>query len=165
MANTRNKKRVINIIIGIAVLSLIILGRQYLEIRQKVDVTKITANETETITLIDGSTAVLAPHTHITYHYYFQDQGRFVHLLKGKAKFSIVEEKGAFRVKTAREFITTDKSDFDVETGENTTKITVQKGKLNIRQFNAASANDLKSMDVETGETVISTLDTLYQVF
>ena len=164
MANTKSKKLVINIIIGIAILSLVLLGKQYLEIRQKVDVAESTEDETKTVNLIDGSTAVLAPHTNIAYHYYFQDQGRFVNLLNGKVNFAVVEEEGTFRVKTPREFITVAETDFEVETNKTTTKVTVQKGKLNIRQYKATDANNLKSMDIEAGETVISTLDTLYKV-
>jgi ferric-dicitrate binding protein FerR (iron transport regulator) len=164
MANTKSKKRIIKIIIGIAVLSLIVLGLQYLELRQKVDITESTQNETKIVNLIDGSTAVLAPHTDIEYHYYFQDQGRFVNLLNGKVNFTVVEEKGTFRVKTPREFITVGETDFEVETNKSSTKVTVQKGKLNIRQYQATDAKNLKNMDIEAGETVISTLDTLYKI-
>lgn len=164
MTNTKSKKLLINIIIAIAVLSLIFLGLQYLEIRQKVDVTESTQDETKTVNLIDGSTAILEPQTRIEYHYYFQDQGRFINLLNGKVNFVVVEEKGTFRVKTPREFITVAETDFEVETNETTTKVTVKKGKLNIRQYKATNPKNLKNINIETGETVISTLDTLYKV-
>jgi ferric-dicitrate binding protein FerR (iron transport regulator) len=164
MANTKNKKLFINIIIGVAVLSLFFLGLQYLELRQKVNITESTQDETKTVNLIDGSTAILAANTSIQYHYYFQDQGRFINLLNGKVDFSVVEEEGTFRVKTPREFITAAKTDFKIETNETTTKITVEKGELSIRQFKATDNTNLKNVTIGTGETVISTLDTLYKV-
>jgi ferric-dicitrate binding protein FerR (iron transport regulator) len=164
MSNRKNRKLGINIIIGIAVLSLIVLGKQYLELRQKVDVAESTQGETKTVNLIDGSTAILGAYTNIEYHYYFQDQGRFINLLNGQVNFSVVEEKGTFRVKTPREFITIAEADFEVATDETTTKITVQKGTLSIRQYKATDVNNLKNTSIEAGETVISTLDTLYKV-
>jgi ferric-dicitrate binding protein FerR (iron transport regulator) len=104
---------------------LVLLGKQYLEIRQKVDAVESPQNKTKNVNLTDGLIAVLAPHTNIEYHYYFQDQGRFFNLLNGKVNFTVVEEEGTFRVKTPREFSTVAETDFKVETSGTTTKVTV----------------------------------------
>ncbi|MFK7950193.1 MAG: FecR domain-containing protein [Saprospiraceae bacterium] len=156
-------------IIIFAVLALILLGIQYLEYRTQSEAVVTTTNETKTVDFVDGSSVVLSPNSTIKYTNYFNEKGRFVELVKGSGRFTVVEEKGKFRVKTAREIITILSSEtstvFDTNFGESQTKIIVKEGKVNVRQ-NATEQGqtDMKSIKIEAGEEAISTKGNLEKI-
>lgn len=152
---------------GIAVLGLFLLflGVQYLEYRTQAEAVVSSQSETKTVEFVDGSSVILAPNSIIKYSNYFNEKGRFVELTKGEAKFSVVEEKGKFRVKTDRELITVLGTTFEVKFDESQTEISVEEGKVNLLQ-NATEKGqtDLKSLNLTAGESAISAQDTLYKI-
>lgn len=154
------------VIIVFAVLALILLGIQYLEYRTQSEAVVTTTDEAKTVNFVDGSKVELAPNSIIKYANYFNEKGRFVELVKGSGSFTVVEEKGKFRVKTAREMVTVlsleTSTVFDTNFGESQTKVTVKEGKINIRQ-NAMKKGqtDMKSIKVTAGEIVVSSKDFL----
>lgn len=171
------------VIIVFAVLALILLGIQYLEYRTQSEAVVTTTDEAKTVDFVDGSSVELAPNSTIKYANYFNEKGRFVELVKGSGRFTVVKEKGKFRVKTAREIITVLDSEsstvFDTNFGhraipeasghsginESQTTVTVKDGKVNVRQ-NATEQGqtDMKSIKVVAGETVISKNDSLEKI-
>jgi ferric-dicitrate binding protein FerR (iron transport regulator) len=157
------------VIIVFAVLALIILGVQYLEYRMQSEALVTTTSERKVVDFVDGSSVELAPRSTIKYANYFNKKGRFVELVKGSGSFTIVEEKGRFRIKTEREIITVLDSEtltvFDTNFGESQTTIKVKEGRVNVRQ-NATKQGqiDVKSMKIVAGETVISTKGNLEKI-
>lgn len=144
-----------------AILFLGFVGFQYLEYRTEAEVIVSSDNEPKTVTFVDGSVAILAPNSTIKYSN-FNEKGRFVELTAGAANFSVVKEKGQFRVKTAQEMVTVLGTVFDVQLGENQTTVRVTEGKVNVRQ-NATEQGqiEVKSVDLIAGESVISTKNSL----
>ena len=139
-------------LIAASVLALVVLGVQYLEYRGQAEAIVSTENEAKTITFVDGSTAELAPNSTIKYSNYFNENGRFVELIEGEATYSVVEEKGRFRVKPAREIVTVLGTIFKVEFGESQSVIRVDEGKVSVQQ-NATEKGqiDVKSIKLEAG--------------
>lgn len=145
-----------------AVLFLGFIGSQYLEYRTQVEAIVSSGDESRIVTFVDGSVATLAPNSTIKYSNYFNEKGRFVELVAGAANFSVVKEKGTFRVKTARELVTVLGTIFDVKLEENQTKVSVQEGKVNVRQNVTEKGQiEVKSVDLTIGESVISATNSL----
>lgn len=150
------------VVIILAVIALVVLGIQYLEYRTAAEAIVSTKNEAQIVTFVDGSTAELAPNTTIKYSNYFNKNGRVVELVEGQATFSVVEEKGTFRVKTAREIVSVLGTIFEVQFGESQSKISVQEGKVNIRQnVTEKGQTEVKSMTLTAGEVAISSKNSL----
>jgi len=145
-----------------AVLILGFIGFQYLEYRTQVEAIVSSENEAKTVTFVDGSVAILAPNSTIKYSNYFNEKGRFVELVKGEANFSVVKEKGQFRVKTSRELVTVLGTIFDVKLEANQTIVSVTEGKVNVRQ-NATKKGqtNVKFVDLVAGESVVSAPNSL----
>lgn len=161
--NKPKRSRIFSIVtIAAAVLALVVLGVQYLEYRTQAEAIVSTEIESQTVTFIDGSTAILAPNSTIKYNNYFNENGRSVELIEGKATFSVVKEKGTFRVKTGREIVTVLGTIFDVQFGESQSEISVKEGKVNVRQ-NATKKGqiEVKSIKLVAGESVISSENSL----
>ena len=145
-----------------AVLFLGFIGFQYLEYRTQAEAIVSSGEESKTVTFVDGSVAILAPNSTIKYSNYFNEKGRFVELVNGEANFSVVKEKGVFRVKTAQELVTVLGTVFDVKLEKDQTRIKVHEGKVNVRQ-NAIKKGqiDVKAVNLTIGESVVSSMNSL----
>ena len=149
------------IVLIFAVVALIFLGVQYLEYRTQAEAEVITADTSKMVNFVDGSSVKLASNSSIKYSNYFNEKGRFVELLSGSGNFTVVNEKGRFRIKTAREIVTVLESEnstvFNVSFGESQTRVKVSEGKVNVRQnAKEQGQTDMKSLKVVEGQQVVS---------
>jgi ferric-dicitrate binding protein FerR (iron transport regulator) len=152
------------VIVVFAVVALVVLGVQYLEYRTQAEAEVTATDASKLVDFVDGSSVELAPNSSIKYSNYFNEKGRFVELLSGAGNFTVVNEKGRFRIKTVREIVTVLESEnptvFSINFSESQTVIKVDEGKVNVRQnARKQGQTDMKSLKVIAGEEVISSDD------